>query len=415
MNHVRNILYLCISLSAGYVTANEPKAPQLTEKEQKLVRGVNVHARTLMQTSAKAPGNVVFSPQWSLGPLYASYQLAAANSNTRNQGEQAIQKLLSLGKTPLNDLPFATFIGQRSRERTMGLPGKLELYPLSVTARHKSKETLWKSVQGSINTATEVEALQAGGTAAKTLTAAKGTPGVVILSRPAFHGNFSVPFDPRNDIDGTFATGSGEVKTRFMSTIHLFATLETSNYKLIRIPYGFGENDRFDTSLRPQGRDHLIIIQSSNGKPATSLLENAGTWDALLKDFHKLTLNTKPVVHELQMPSFRIKSELTLNGIYKQLGLNDAFDPEKADFSALEKASSGTSYLAVAAKIAEFGVFHSGSNPAKPRPTRFATLGWQPRPAPPVLKVDKPFLFVVYNTADQMINLIGHLNTLASP
>lgn len=398
MKTVNIILGLSLFLVIA-VSADKKQEVMLSAKQRLYVDGVNNYGHKLWLELTKGKKDVVLSPQWVFGPLVAAYYDSYQESSIKKEIETACDRMMG-SKGLIEDMTIRHFIGSRSRQRTMGIPGNLLAYFLNSSFHKKYNESLGFNVRGKAvasKTAPQLLSdLKSNTQIKQALSNVGSSPVTAIISSPTFLHKWSHPFNPKDNIVAEFNGAGKKVKTTYMRVTHFFPVIEAKTYRLVGIPFGFGARGHHGVSVAGNGRDYLIIIQPKNGLSPQELLTET-TWKKVVKQFKELTHKTTPVIRELQLPKFTLRSELWLNDHYKKLGAVKAF-------------ADSESKKVIAAQICEFSTDQGGSDPNAAKPTRFATLGWQPRKKPANLNINNSFAFVVYNHKDELVNLMGSVS-----
>lgn len=133
-----------------------------------------------------------------------------------------------------------------------------------------------------------------------------------------FKGNWTKQFDPQQTQPRAFTLANGTQKQHPMMTQDgNYRYHESREFQAISLPYG---DERLSMYI-------FLPAQRSSVKAFLKSL-TAKQWSAWLRQFHE-TDGT------ITLPRFRLEYETTLNDILKKLGMPVAFDPRRADFSAM--------------------------------------------------------------------------------
>ncbi|MCV6639275.1 serpin family protein [Candidatus Albibeggiatoa sp. nov. NOAA] len=171
-----------------------------------------------------------------------------------------------------------------------------------------------------------------------------------------------------------------------------FQYMENDLLQLIELPYQ--RNDLSMLVLLPkdvQGLDKLE--QQLNLKHLASWLSQA---------------TTKKI--DLSLPKFRTESSFDLVKILQTLGMQDAFDPQKADFTGMIDSADKFAISAVVHK-AFIDLDEKGTEAAAATAvvmSRSALMDRQPEP-PIEFKADHPFLFLIKDNYTQSILFLGRI------
>ena len=106
---------------------------------------------------------------------------------------------------------------------------------------------------------------------------------------------------------------------------------------------------------------------------------------------------------EVYIPKFKFETMLDCTDMLKLMGMTEAFDPTKADFTGISKAF----YLEKVIHAAEIEVEERGTT-ASAATLSPAAAGASPRP-PPTFAADKPFIFIIRERATGLILFMGYV------
>lgn len=399
------------------VAALAGETPPLNEGCRRLVDGVNRYAYRLLNRYAPEDGNAVVAPRWVFAPLLSMHYASRDKAARQNTG-QALARFLGIEEFDAKDLPLHPYIvGRRGyRGRMMGtMYGCLQAVGFNGTDFQKRREG-WLQVAGAQQreladptAAVTHLGLNPRGATARRLMSLGQTRAFAIVARPTYRNRWLIPFDPDDNLDAPFATATGQtMQTTYMQATHLFPMLQTERHRLIGLPMPeFNHHD---------GDNYLIVIQRADGTAEQPVIENQTAWQELLAKCGELAGQENPAPLRLQVPKFAIVSELQLDELFTELGAGSAFARESSPFigSLLSEPPKDEPdyvppYLAAVAQVCEFAVGQAGIAPEDKPPPTLATLAWVPRPEPPTVRVDRPFVFVVYNTRDRIVNIAGRV------
>jgi len=111
---------------------------------------------------------------------------------------------------------------------------------------------------------------------------------------------------------------------------------------------------------------------------------------------------------DVQLPKFKFTTATDLTGVLPRMGMKDAFDPTKADFSGMTKAEK--LFIGAVLHKAFVAVDEEGTEAAAATVIMMKGTA-APRPETPVLfKADHPFLFVIRHRRTGAILFMGRVN-----
>ena len=157
----------------------------------------------------------------------------------------------------------------------------------------------------------------------------EATP-AVLANALYFKGAWERKFDASLTRDGAFylATG-GHVRVPFMSSTGKQYIATRPGYKVLRLPYARGREDRAFSM-------YIYLPDAQDGLP--SLLQKLGSDPAALLESSE-TLTDKVPVSEFMVPKFTMSSKTDAKATLRDLGLTLPFDPVLADFGDMLEAA----------------------------------------------------------------------------
>jgi serpin B len=146
-----------------------------------------------------------------------------------------------------------------------------------------------------------------------------------LINAVYFKGQWTHPFNKDLTTDQTFHTQNGQAVTiPMMVQSGSFEYFRGQDFQMLRLPYG--EEDRLAMVLCLPDED------SSLGQFQSQL--NMENWAAWLSSYEKKQ-------GTIMLPRFTMEYETSLNQALKNLGMEIAFDGDKADFSGIVTEDSG--------------------------------------------------------------------------
>jgi serpin B len=136
-------------------------------------------------------------------------------------------------------------------------------------------------------------------------------------------------------------------------------------------------------------------------KSGISKLEQKLTLENMMK--WQKNLRTRKVI--VFFPKFKIDSKFSLSRILAAMGMHDAFDPSRADFSAMV----GKKELHISAVIHKAFVEVNEEGTEAAAATGIVVGVTSIAPSPPIFKADHPFFFFIRDNASQSILFLGRL------
>ncbi|HRY84007.1 MAG TPA: serpin family protein [Candidatus Cloacimonadota bacterium] len=215
--------------------------------------------------------------------------------------------------------------------------------------------------------------------------------GMVLVNAIFFKGNWLLQFNPKNSVEDTFYTESkrsveSAKPVKMMTQTGEFPYAEMDGYQILELPYS--ESELAMLVVIPDDIDSM----KENFSP--KLL---AAWQAQLR--------TQEV--KVFMPAFKL--ELTLNGLpgkLKEMGMIDAFDEVRADFSGIRRSDTGKGlYIQDIIHKAFIEVNEEGTEAAA---ATAVVMGTKSVAMPsPVFRADRPFLYMILHKPTNNILFLG--------
>lgn len=211
----------------------------------------------------------------------------------------------------------------------------------------------------------------------------------ILLNAIYFKATWTKEFDRKDTHKTTFTTGEGKsIKVDMMHMNEYFKYFQNENISGIELPYG---NEAFS----------MVIMLPKQGQSPQEVLSHldAETWSTMYQNGYERDIS-------LYMPKFETKSDMDLIPMMKALGMTDAFDAGKADFSNLSERST---FLSLLKQKTYMKLDESGTEAAA------VTIGaMELTSAGPTLNfvVDRPFLYMIKEKSTGCIYFIGMKNTI---
>lgn len=206
-----------------------------------------------------------------------------------------------------------------------------------------------------------------------------------------FKGDWRNPFDEDLTQEATFTGLNGTE-----STVDMMKREDTT------FPVYFG--DRLTAVDLPYG-DSLYSMTVLLPSEETSVGALAADFDSEL--WTTVTTNLRPrELSALEMPKFTLEYEKSLNEMLKDMGMEIAFDPGRADFSGI--VEGGGIWVDEVKHKTFIEVDEKGTEAAAVTSVGMVTS------LPPSIRIDRPFLFVIREQHSGTILFIGQMTDPAA-
>ena len=204
---------------------------------------------------------------------------------------------------------------------------------------------------------------------------------IFLINAIYFKGSWQKEFDKSATRDGIFHLSDGRQKrVKMMYRKGTYPHFRGENFEAARLPYG-------------EGRVSMYIFLPNRDSNLNDVIEqlNAESWSHRLSQFQESTDDS-----ELILPRFKLEYEVRLNDTLTALGMGIAFGTG-ADFSGM-----GTQlFISEVRHKTIIEVNEEGTEAAA------VTVVVGQESAPPIFRVDRPFLFAIHDERTQTILFMG--------
>jgi len=211
---------------------------------------------------------------------------------------------------------------------------------------------------------------------------------LVLTNAIYFKGNWQSQFKEDRTRPAPWLGHGDKVEVPMMNQKAEFGYMETEGFQALELPYVDEELSMI--ILLPKKIDGLSEFEQ------TFTLENLLQW---LEKLHQ-----REVI--VSIPKFKMTSQFSLASVLKSMGMADAFNPDKADFSGM----NGKTDLFISAVIhkAYVDVNEEGTEAAAATAVTMKLTSVGPSQIP-VFRADHPFLFLIRDNHSGSILFIGRV------
>jgi len=384
----------------------ETKPSTSTDDISKLVNGNNAFALDLYQSLRSKDGNLIYSPYSISLALAMTY--AGARGETESQMASALHfdlpqaqlhpafnaldlALAQHGQAQSKDQPLQLNIANAVwAEKTYPfLQNYLDLIALNYGAGIRLADFVnqYEPARNEINnwvsdqTNKKINNLLAPGTL-------NPDTRMVLVNAIYFKADWENQFDPNNTSDSPFHLLDGSTShVKMMNDEHLtIPYTKGDGYQAIELAY-VGDTAAMD----------VIVPDEGNFKQFESAL-NAQKLNEILG-------NMQPASVALGLPKFTFTQDFSVSSTLKTLGMSDAFDPNKADFSGM----TGNHDLFISDVIhkAFVAVDEKGTEAAAATAVMMQATSIMMTDVN--LTIDRPFIFIIRDTTSGQILFVGRV------
>ncbi len=206
-----------------------------------------------------------------------------------------------------------------------------------------------------------------------------------LINAVYFKGSWAMQFDAKLTRDDKFTAIDGTQKSiKMMKRSGRIRYHSGQLVEIADLPYGW---DRYS----------MAVMLPKTGVTLAELR------DALLTDQWGIWLNAlNETEMDLQLPRFTLEYETSLSEMLKSMGMELAFDPDRADFSGINKDRA--LYISDVKHKTFVNVNEEGTEAAAATSVEMGTTSM-----PPAMRVDHPFIFVIHERNTGAILFIGQV------
>lgn len=214
---------------------------------------------------------------------------------------------------------------------------------------------------------------------------------MVLINALYFNAPWENEFDPSMTSEQTFYGLSKESKVKLMGQKGYFPYAEMNGFQMIQLPY---EGMRYSmyVILPPEGADLNKLVP----KATESVLNSAV--DALQMQEVRIFL-----------PRFKVETSMLLNKPLQNMGIKTAFT-SAADFSGI--AEMGPLVVDQVKQKCYVDVLEKGTEAAAVTAVQIRLTSVRPVAKLPVMRVDRPFIFLIADAENQNILFAGKIVNL---
>ncbi|HSB35779.1 MAG TPA: serpin family protein [Thermoanaerobaculia bacterium] len=214
---------------------------------------------------------------------------------------------------------------------------------------------------------------------------------LVLANAIYFKGKWKKPFEKTETKDAPFHLQDGKsVPAPFMHGSPRAGYLEIEGAQLLQLPY--------------EGDDLSLVVLLPRKADGLAALED-GLTARRLSEWISSASRARQAV-EVFLPRFRMETGFRLKAALTSLGMTDAFDPRRADFSAMSSTPSGL-FISEGFHKAFVDVNEEGTEAAAA--TGVAVMPTSMPPPKPVFRADRPFLFLIRDDETGSVLFLGRV------
>lgn len=211
---------------------------------------------------------------------------------------------------------------------------------------------------------------------------------LVVTNAIYFKGSWSAKFDPNRTVEAQFTLQDGRTTVRvpMMSRTGRFSHMQDTMLQALELPYA-------------GNRISMIVLLPNKGTGIVQV-EKALTMTNLARWRSAMALEDVRVF----LPKFKTTQRFLLNDALKKLGMPDAFDEDRADFSGM--TGRRNLYISKVIHKAFVDVNEEGTEAAAATAVVVDTKSMR---IEPVFRADRPFVFLILDKKSGSILFLGRI------
>ena len=207
-----------------------------------------------------------------------------------------------------------------------------------------------------------------------------------------FKGQWTVEFEKSKTREDDFKLADGsQKKLPMMSQSGKYNYYKGKDFQAVSLPYGSGRMSMY-----------VFLPDKSTSLDQFERNLTAANWETWMKSF-------RVAPGELMLPRFRVEYEVNLNDALKALGMSEAFDSTRANFSGI---AQGGIYISEVKHKTIAEVNEEGTVAAAVTSVGIQLASVQPPQENFIMKVDRPFFVAI---RDNVTGTVVFMGSIADP
>ena len=207
-----------------------------------------------------------------------------------------------------------------------------------------------------------------------------------------FKGQWSTEFEKSKTREDDFKLADGsQKKLPLMSQSGKYNYYKAKDFQAVSLPYGSGRMSMY-----------VFLPDKSTSMEQFERNLTVANWEAWMRSF-------RPAPGELMLPRFKIEYEVDLNDVLKALGMAEAFDSTRANFSGI---AQGGIYISEVKHKTIAEVNEEGTVAAAVTSVGIQLASVQPPQENFIMKVDRPFFVAI---RDNVTGTVLFMGSIADP
>jgi serine protease inhibitor len=210
-----------------------------------------------------------------------------------------------------------------------------------------------------------------------------------------FKGQWTTEFDKTKTREDDFnLAGGSQKKLPMMSQSGKYLYYKAKDFQAVSLPYG-------------TGRMSMYVFLPNKGTTLDQFERNltGEGWETWMRSF-------RVAPGEVTLPRFKIEYEVELNDALKALGMAEAFDPQRANFSGIAQVGQERLFISQVKHKTFAEVNEEGTVAAAVTSVAVQVTSVQIPQEPFIMKVDRPFFVAI---RDNLTGTLLFMGSIADP
>ena len=222
---------------------------------------------------------------------------------------------------------------------------------------------------------------------------------LVLINALYFLGDWTIPFKAEDSYDQTFHGTQKDTSVPFMHSSRDMLYAETSSYQMISLPFT-GPGNKSDSTYS------MAFILPVQGQDAGSVMN-----DIAANGFSAAASALAGAKVRLSLPKFEFTFDVSMVNTMQDLGMNLAFNPDKAQFDGMTGSANDISISDILHKC-YIRVDEKGAEAAAVTEVIMTEASAALDEDLKTFTADRPFLFAIYDETDHSVLFLGAVGQL---
>ena len=400
-------------------TPDYPGAFNLTRAEQEMVNNSNEFAFNLFKQiiDSRSADESKKNESLIISPISITYALGMLNNGAAGNTQAQINKVLGFGNTGVDGINDFCSKMLKSAPALDPLTKVMIANNIYVNKNYVLKPEFIQAANTYYNAYPETRDFHDGKTMdvinkwasdntekmiEKVMDDSSFDPDAVsyLLNAIYFKGEWTKKFDKQYTVEEDFrhfGTNSADTTCPMMHMTTELEYADVDGYQVLRLPYG---NKSFQmTILLPDVYRFCYDAPIPNRKDPLFILPlpSATTWSQINKKISSYLV-------DLKLPRFETNTDIDLPQIMSDLGMPDAFNPDKADFS---KFCNTSPYIGLMKQVARIKLDEEGTEAAAVTVIGIKNTMVSEEPKMVFFHANHPFIYIISEKSSNAILFIG--------